>query len=931
MPADYSPQPSDRSKLLQPAVARPARSRIPPIYLVAAAIVVGDGLGTQLTAIEPWLVAIMALGALLLFLGARPAAGLIVALAALLLAAAVLSGGVYAPPRARETIRGFPETTPVDLQGVLDREPERTLHGVRLYLRLREAWRPGSAPRPATGEVRITLARPESFALGERIRVLARLRFPRNYGDPGEFNYAAYMARQRIAATAFLRDARSITRLGYHPVPVWSTVAHLRSYIRALIDRALPRPENAEMRALIIGDRGGIRPGLRNIYARAGMAHLLVISGLHLGFVAGAAFAIIRLLCCLFPALLVRGYANKLAAAGAGMAVLAYAAIAGTHLSTLRALIMVLCYVAAVIADRGREVLASLALAALVICLAIPASSADVGFQLSFVAVAGIVLGMRRFLPWWRRIYERFGLSAQSRLSRAVGCGTEILAASIAVSFFALIATAPLTAFYFNQFSVVGLAANALVVPIMAFGGAVLGLIAVALSAVWTTGAIWLLQLGGLAIMLANRLAAAFAALPDAWVRIFTPTIVELLICYALLALWLLASIAAADDLRVPAGADWRDRWRRWAIPAASVLFLAIAVDAGWWLHARYFDSRLRVTFLSVGQGDAAVVQFPGSVVMLIDGGGRIGESFDQGERIVAPFLWSRKILHVDYLALSHPDIDHFGGFIFVARNFHPRWFWTTGATSHDLYFRTLLTALHRAGVRQIVMNASSPARRFGGVLVRCLGPAPGYAGSHNNDSMVLELSMGRTSFLFTGDLEKAGEHRLLARDPMPHATVLKVPHHGSRSSSSASFVAAVDPAFAIISAGYHNRYRYPASAVVARYHAVGASVLVTASSGAVAIATDGHHLALSTGSHGSWASTLPHRRWRTQANKPLFRFGAGRGENVIFEHAPRVAFHGMLRSAEPVNRGQRWSHGYVGPEGTVALQLDVYHGGRLP
>src|SRR6202035_4526188 len=169
------------------------------------------------------------------------------------------------------------------------------------------------------------------------------------------------------------------------------------------------------------GDRGGIGRDLRERFALTGLAHMLVISGLHLGFVAAAAFSLVRFLMMFFPALAARGYANKSGALGAALAASAYAALAMPHVSTARALVMVLAYTLAVIADRARALLASLALAAIVICLALPGSTADIGFQLSFASVLAIVLGTRRFAPWRQR---RFGIDepgghAPSRVPRA--------------------------------------------------------------------------------------------------------------------------------------------------------------------------------------------------------------------------------------------------------------------------------------------------------------------------------------------------------------------------------------------------------------------------------------------------------------------------------------------------------------------------------
>jgi competence protein ComEC len=264
------------------------------------------------------------------------------------------------------------------------------------------------------------------------------------------------------------------------------------------------------------------------------------------------------------------------------------------------------------------------------------------------------------------------------------------------------------------------------------------------------------------------------------------------------------------------------------------MLVCALFLDAAWWTRERYFDRRWRVTFLSVGQGDAAVVQFPGSAVMLIDGGTAYRDGSDMGERVVAPFLWSRKIMRVDYLAMSHPELDHFGGFLFITRNFHPAEFWRTGADSPDLTYHQLLQQLADAGTRIETVNAASPPSTIGGVAIRCLSPLSGASASRNNSSMVLDLSFYRWGFLFTGDLEALGENLLLDRDQPLRATVIKVPHHGSITSSTERFIDAVHPAFAVISDGYKNRYHFPSAVVLSRYRRAGAVVLRTDELGAI-------------------------------------------------------------------------------------------------
>ena len=262
---------------------------------------------------------------------------------------------------------------------------------------------------------------------------------------------------------------------------------------------------------------------------------------------------------------------------------------------------------------------------------------------------------------------------------------------------------------------------------------------------------------------------------------------------------------------------------------------LAVLVDAKYWFDDRYRSGDLRVTFLSVGEGDAAVVRFPGARVMVIDGGSA-WRDFDLGERVVARYLWAQKITHVDWLALSHPDQDHYGGLDFIARNFSPDEFWEVAAENHDEAYEHLLATMYELKLPIRHIDATVPATNIEGVRITALNPRATSFVSHNNASMVLRLDYRGMAFLFTGDLEAPGEAALLASSPSLPVTILKVPHHGSHTSSSAGFVEATAPKLAVISLGYRNRFHFPAPEVVERYRAQGARIMRTDEDGAIEV-----------------------------------------------------------------------------------------------
>ena len=439
---------------------------VPPLYTVTAAIVAGDALGNIFVnffggaayLIPFWIAVGLLVSAAIIFFNARPLTATLLALAAIVAGAAIAAGRPLTPARGPGSLYRFADGDLVTAEGWLIREPEHAPNQ-RTYLYL-AAVRAGlaqpadkAAPGPALdaveGTLRATIATGPHFLVGDKVRVTGSLRFPRNDGDPGEFDYRGWVLRQGIVADLYAeprkhQSAPPVMIIGHRLAFPAALVQRIRDHIGSFIDANLDEPERSELRALIIGDRGGIDEALRQRFALTGMAHLLVISGLHLGIVAGAVFIAMRFLIWLIaPSLMVRGYASKLAAAAAALAAIGYSTIAGDHVSTVRALVMVLAYMGAIMLDRARELMASLVLAALVICFVMPGSTADIGFQLSFFAVGAILLGMRRFSAWWHWRYVPIAdhePGVRLRLSEwATSYG--------ALSFWAMIGTAPLPPF----------------------------------------------------------------------------------------------------------------------------------------------------------------------------------------------------------------------------------------------------------------------------------------------------------------------------------------------------------------------------------------------------------------------------------------------------------------------------------------------------
>jgi competence protein ComEC len=263
-----------------------------------------------------------------------------------------------------------------------------------------------------------------------------------------------------------------------------------------------------------------------------------------------------------------------------------------------------------------------------------------------------------------------------------------------------------------------------------------------------------------------------------------------------------------------------------------------VAADSAYWWDQRHRRKELRITHLNVGQGDAAVVELPGSKVLLIDAGGTASGEFDTGESIVAPFLRSRKIVKVDFLLVSHSRIDHYGGMRTIVKEFAPTEFWSGAAKGQTNRFEELEDALEKAKIKRVPMNVGEPCRVIDEVKLCVLFPP---ADKADDASVVLRLEYGKIRYLFAGDIDKRDEALLAQKPGDLRSTIVKIPRHGSATASTDEFIAAVRPRVAVISAGARARSAVKREEVAGRYRDSGADVLSTYEDGAITLETDGN------------------------------------------------------------------------------------------
>jgi len=557
---------------------------------------------------------------------------------------------------------------------------------------------------------------------------------------------------------------------------------------------------------------------------------LLAISGLHLGLVAGFAFLVCYFVALRIPTVAGRWGARPVAALAAFPVALGYGLLTGMALPALRATLMLAVFTLALVLQREKDLINSLLLAALLILSIYPEALFSASFQLSFIGVAALIC-ILSVLPVPHLLLPQDDKRDKLRhLGRRL---YQFICGSLIISLY----TAPVALYHFHRFTTLGIPANLIALPVVGFLVLPAGLLAILLLPVAVSLAGFLLTLGSLGLNLIVALAGKLGSLTWATFWPGSPRAWQVALAYLILLLPLAKT----------------RRWHRFGLMAVCSLVLI-----GSWMIPHHFRSPkylLRVTFLDVSQGNSAVVELPGDSIMLIDGGGFQGNSFDVGRYVLAPYLWYRGITRLDTMVLSHPHPDHYQGLRFVAAHFPLKQFWYSNVSKQDPNIRSLLTALADKKVAFVSPRELATSQNINGVDIEVLHPPPDFSGSKrtltdkelNNLSLVVRLRYKEVSFFFPGDIEKETEYELARLQHLGPVDVLLVPHHGSRTSSSIPFLQRLKPQIAIFSVGFDNRFHLPAYKIRQRYDDLGIRTYRTDLDGAITVITDGHNIKVET------------------------------------------------------------------------------------
>ncbi|HEY4741191.1 MAG TPA: ComEC/Rec2 family competence protein [Candidatus Acidoferrales bacterium] len=730
---------------------------------------------------------------------------------------------------------------------------------------------------------------------GDRVEALVHAHAPRNFMNPGAVDAREQLAREGIDLTGSLRSGELMQKVGTPALGISHRLARARGALLARLDAtfASAREQTAILRAMLLGDRMFVTSEVSTEFQKTGAYHVLVVAGLHVA-------ALCVFLLWLGRKLRSPAWLTGLVTLGA---LIAYVGIVQDRPPILRAALMAAFYLAAQPFFRRVELLNTVALAALVLLLWRPSELIDSSFQLSFLA-AGVIAGLA--LTWIERTGEPYvaGLAhlgdvtrdashapkiAQFRLELRAAANwlsqrlppafapraNDLLAAPIhaglriwelvLLSFALQAGMLAMLTLEFHRVTLAGPFSNVLAVfltgLIVPMGYLMLGV-----SFLWR-------RLGdvlaaGLLILCKLLLASVhwFADLPRASYRIPAPP-GWLMIAWvaSLVALCAIthanrqhANSRRSSGMKRRSGANTQKRspvWRACELVAAGT-FAAITLAAATHpFRPQVANGAMEVTVLDVGQGDSIFAAFPDGRTMLIDGGGETGSDFsgqyraamDIGEEVVAPYLWSRGLKRIDVVALTHAHHDHLDGLRAVLKDFRVGQLWV-GSDVDTRDYRDLIAQAQAAGV-PVVHEHRGDAFDFGYAHGEVIWPSETseLATNPNNNSLVLRVESGATRFLLAGDIEQKAEKEILADGDMLSADVLKVPHHGSKTSSTDEFLAAVAPRVAIISVGEGNTFGQPHAAVLDRYQKGGVRVLRTDLDGAITTISDAKTVLVTT------------------------------------------------------------------------------------
>jgi len=753
----------------------------------------------------------------------------------------LLGGGLHfpssLPPANEHSLSLYNDLGIVEIQGIVAEEPDIRDRYCLLTFSASEIT-VNDEKEEVAGIALIRVPRYPTYHYGDVLKVTGELETPLQFED---FDYKSYLARQGIYSIIYYPGVEVLERgQGSKPLQ-W--IYSLRERLSASLARALPEPQGSLAQAILLGLRGNIPDSLYEAFSRTGTAHLLAISGLHISIIIAMFLSF---------GILVFGRRRSIYIWLTLLITWLYALLAGMHPPIIRAAIMGSLFLIAEYLGRQRSAIIALAFAAAVMVGVQPNLLWTVSFQLSFLAIAGLILLYPYFQMWGRKgVASLFG--AKERIAAVGNIITDGLAATLA----AIVAVGPLIAYNFGIVSLVALPATFFSLPALPFIIVTTALVAFAGLLVSLAAQI----LGWLAWLFLSYLilvVQGFDTLPHSSLEVSSVSTWHIWGYYAILA-GVIALLNRRKQL-----ADFSSRLTSGIKKVAKgipkprlgfsmkwlILPLLVVAILVWAVALTTPDDKLHVNFLDVGQGDAILIQTPNGQNILIDGGPDFQKiNLELSEKL--PF-WDRTI---DLVVCTQPQADHVTGLLEVLQRYEVKQVLEPGVSYNSSVYQEWLNVVEYKGIEYNLARAGQEIDLGNGIEMQVLNPQEGLfeETSHDvdNNGVVLRLTWGKVSFLFTADIREEAEFELIGQRANLRSTVLKVAHHGSETSTTSQFLAAVAPEVAVISVGADNPFGHPGPEVMERL--IGRlgedNVYRTDEDGTIEFITDGERLWVRTGS----------------------------------------------------------------------------------
>jgi len=644
------------------------------------------------------------------------------------------------------------------------------------------------------------------YEYGDVLKIKGKLEKPIRQKNFGEFDYELYLAREKIFNYLNIWKEKDIRKIGENDSNfLVSFSLSARDKIKEITKQTLPPPYNYLLIGMLLGEKSFIPPHLKEVFAEAGIMHILAVSGLHVGIIAMALLVFLSIL----------RLPKKLKLFTLILILIMYASITGFRPSVLRATIMFILLIGGKLINRSRNLNISLFFAAFLILLLNPLILYDAGFLLSFIVTFFII----NLSPILQGLFSKIVVSIKNPL---------------AVSTAAWVGIFPLSAYFFSKVSIISIVSNIFIIPltgiavILGFVTFFIGLVSISLAGV-------IANINYFVLNLITLIAKSFSLLPFAFVYVAQPSILVIILYY--LTVFFIIEIFYKKTLS--------QKIKKKAILIILSVILLIVI-----VQIFYPEDNLKVNFINVGEGDCILIEAPNKTNILIDGGGTPQSDFDVGSKIVIPYLRRKGINEIDLLVLTHPHLDHLEGLLPVIKEFKVDMVLDSRLICDSSEYKEFISLIQKKGIPYHKAKAGDNfifSKNLEIFLLNPLYDSDFYNDSDfNNASIVVKLFYKNADFLFTGDIEEATEKKLLIWQNILKSEILKVGHHGSATSTNLEFLDKVDPSIAVITVG-KNHFGHPSQKIIERLEDKNIQIFRTDEDGTIIIRTNGQEYWIKT------------------------------------------------------------------------------------